>query len=42
MFGKTREKLEKKYVEPVQNAIGLIAIVAVLALVMAALALVKG
>lgn len=41
MFGKTREKLEEKYVKPVQNGIALIAVLSVVAFLMALVALAK-
>jgi hypothetical protein len=41
VFGKTREKLEAKYVKPVQNGMAAVAIVAVLALFVALIALGK-
>jgi len=41
MFGKTREKLEDRYVKPVQQTIAGIAMIAVLAFAMALLALIR-
>jgi len=41
MFKKTRQKLEEKYVTPVQQAVTLIAMVAVAAFLMAFIALMR-
>lgn len=41
MFDKTREKVEEKYLKPVQNVIALIAIVAVAAFVISLMALAR-